>query len=233
MRAWREPGGKTVSWATLPLRVPRAGPVRKLTFLSNIDGSVQYYALLPARPEPVPANGKARKPGIVFTLHGAGVEAIGQAESTPPSRVCTSSHRRIAALMALTGKTGAGSMRSRCSMWRSGLSRLHPRRTYLTGHSMGGHGTWHLGVTFPTGLPRSLPGAGWISMWSYAGARVRSSRPPRSTSTRSMRATAPSDTWPCAQSRPVGVYVLHGDADDNVPVESSPRQMRQILGVPP
>ena len=24
-----------------------------------------------------------------------------------------------------------------------------PQRTYLTGHSMGGHGAWHLGVTYP------------------------------------------------------------------------------------
>ena len=32
-----------------------------------------------------------------------------------------------------------------------------PRRTYLTGHSMGGHGTWHLGVTFPDRVCRDRP----------------------------------------------------------------------------
>src|SRR5206468_4126470 len=35
-------------------------------------------------------------------------------------------------------------------------------RTYLTGHSMGGHGTWHLGATFPDRWAASAPSAGWI-----------------------------------------------------------------------
>ena len=46
-----------------------------------------------------------------------------------------------------------------------------PQRTYLTGHSMGGHGTWHLGVTSPDRFAAIAPSAGWISMWSYAGAK--------------------------------------------------------------
>ncbi len=62
----------------------RPGQARKRTFRSTIDGSVQYYGLVPARPEP----GKnrrptktPRRPGLVLTLHGAAVEAIGQAEA--------------------------------------------------------------------------------------------------------------------------------------------------------
>ena len=41
--------------------------------------------------------------------------------------------------------------------------RTDRRRTYLTGHSMGGHGTWIVGVTFPDRFAAIAPSAGWIS----------------------------------------------------------------------
>jgi hypothetical protein len=44
------------------------------------------------------------------------------------------------------------------------------------------------------------------------------------------RARAPSDTLALARNlAPLGVYILHGDADDNVPVTEA-RRMRQFLG---
>ena len=44
------------------------------------------------------------------------------------------------------------------------------------------------------------------------------------------RATAPSDTLALVRNTSrLGVYVLHGDADDNVPVGQA-RQMRKVLG---
>ena len=58
-------------------------------------------------------------------------------------------------------------------------SRPTRRRIFLTGHSMGGHGTWHLGVTFPDRFAAIAPSAGWVSMMSYAGAdRPRRPRTP-------------------------------------------------------
>ena len=48
------------------------------TFQSGIDRSVQYYGVVPMAP--VGAADEARKkPALVLTLHGASVEAIGQA----------------------------------------------------------------------------------------------------------------------------------------------------------
>jgi len=44
------------------------------TFKSSIDDSVQYFAVTPALPDP-----KIAPPGLILTLHGAGVEAAGQA----------------------------------------------------------------------------------------------------------------------------------------------------------
>ena len=44
-----------------------------------------------------------------------------------------------------------------------------PRHTYLTGQSMGGHGAWHLGVTYPDLFAAIGPNGGWPSFWSYGG----------------------------------------------------------------
>ena len=58
--------------ATVSLRVRGAHESRKRTFVSDIDGSVQYYAVQPAQPvTDAPL-------GLVLTLHGAGVEGIGR-----------------------------------------------------------------------------------------------------------------------------------------------------------
>ena len=103
-----------------------------------------------------------------------------------------------------------------------------PQQTYLTGHSMGGHGTWHLGVTFPDRFAAIAPSAGWISMWSYAGARRTTPASPINELMN--RALGPSDTLALSRNLArLGVYILHGDADDNVPVGQA-RRMRQALG---
>jgi dienelactone hydrolase len=102
-----------------------------------------------------------------------------------------------------------------------------PSRTYLTGHSMGGHGTWHVGVTFPDRFAAIGPSAGWISMWSYAGAvKPNQTSPLQELLSRAM---APSDTLALAHNYAQhGVYVLHGSADDNVPANQA-RQMKEVL----
>jgi hypothetical protein len=56
----------------LTLQAVAPGATHRRTFQSDIDGSVQYYSLVPALPV-------ESKPGLVLTLHGAGVEASGQA----------------------------------------------------------------------------------------------------------------------------------------------------------
>src|SRR5205823_11470235 len=102
-----------------------------------------------------------------------------------------------------------------------------PRRVYLTGHSMGGHGTWHLGVTYPDRFAAIGPSAGWVSFWSYAGARR--AEKPSPVQDMLQCCTAPSDTLALAANLATeGVYVLHGDKDDNVPVEQA-RLMKKHL----
>jgi hypothetical protein len=206
---------------TFAIRAPEQG--HKRTFVSAIDGSVQYYAVTPARPGP-----RDPQPGLVLSLHGAAVEATGQAVCYRPkswAHVVAPTNRRpygfdwedwgrLDALEALE--------HARAEL------KPDPLRTWLTGHSMGGHGTWHLGVTFPDHFAAIAPSAGWVSFWSYAGAH----RPdkPNAVERMLLRAASPSDTPAllrnCAAQ---GVYVLHGDGDDNVPVNQA-RFMRRQLG---
>jgi pimeloyl-ACP methyl ester carboxylesterase len=207
---------------TLNSRLPEE--TRKCTFVSAIDGSVQYYALVPAKKD---AGAKA-KPALVLTLHGAAVEAIGQAACYAPRPgiyvVAPTNRRPFGFDWEDWGRLDALEV---LDLVQKRLD-TDPRRTYLTGHSMGGHGTWHVGVTYPDRFAAIGPSAGWVSFWSYAGAQ----RPPDPDPMQEMllRAASPSDTLALARNyAQYGVYVLHGEKDDNVPVEQA-RTMRQHLG---
>src|SRR5262249_58825664 len=64
---------KALNSLNLSLQVVKPGETHRRTFLSRIDGSVQYYSLVPAIPD------AKTTPGLTLTLHGAAVEASGQA----------------------------------------------------------------------------------------------------------------------------------------------------------
>jgi hypothetical protein len=218
--------GPPLDAAKVVLRVRSAAQARKVTFRSGIDGSVQYYGLVAAAKE----DGHGARPGLILTLHGAAVEGIGQAQVYGPrpwAHVVAPTNRRpygfdwedwgrLDALEVLELATRE--------------LRPDPKRSWLTGHSMGGHGAWHLGVTFPDRWAAVAPSAGWVSMLSYAGARPVDAATPVANLVK--RATAPSDTLALAPNLArsgMGVYVLHGSVDDNVPVAQA-RTMRERLG---
>src|SRR5262249_29662048 len=66
-------GGRTLHSARVDLAVRGPGDHHKRTFTSDIDGSVQYYSVRPARPGAADRS----RPGLVLSLHGASVEATG------------------------------------------------------------------------------------------------------------------------------------------------------------
>ncbi len=204
------------------LDVKNLHDLHKRTYVSEVDGSVQYYAVRP----PLEAN-LLTADALILTVHGAGVEATGQAAAygaKPWAWIVAATNRRpygfdwedwgrIDAMEALA----------------DAKRRYEPRedRIYLTGHSMGGHGAWFLGATYPDQWGAIGPCAGWINFWSYGGA-VRY-EDPDPIEAMLLRVSNPSDTTKLLRNYlQHGVYVLHGASDETVPV-AQPRQMRAYL----
>jgi len=209
--------------ARINLRVRRPDQTYMRTFLSEIDGSVQYYAVNPA-----PSSGKPEtRPALFLSLHGAGVEARGQADAYYHKKwghiVCPTNRRPYGFDWEDWGRWDAMEVLALAKA----RYRPDPGRIYLTGHSMGGHGTWQLGVLFPDQFAAIGPSAGWISFRSY----TRAGRSPSTNALQQMllRAAAASDTLLMATNYlQEGVYILHGSADDNVPVTEA-RKIREVL----
>lgn len=211
--------------AEISLRVRRSAEPHKRTFLSAIDGSVQYYAVTPALPGRTPG----RAPALFLSLHGASVEAMGQAGAY--------SGKSWGHIVAPTNRRPYGfdwedwGRMDALEVMDLAQQRLHtdPTRSYLTGHSMGGHGTWSLGALFPDRFAAIGPSAGWISFSSYAGGPRPTPQAP--VEELLLRASATSDTLALARNyAQEGIYILHGDADDNVPVTQARTMVRELNG---
>ncbi len=228
------------------------------TFLSRIDHSVQYYAVVPAAPRatasPAPAASTSTPsspsspapaapsdddaaPALILSLHGASVEASGQAAAY--------TQKDWAWVVAPTNRRPFGfdwedwGRRDAIEVLDLALAgdpfRAEPvlgvefdrRRVYLTGHSMGGHGAWQIGARYAGRFAAIAPSAGWSDFWSYTGGEADPPADPIGALLH--RASNGSRTllWSRNYAQ-LGVYVLHGDADDNVPVREA-RRMREEL----
>lgn len=194
------------------------------TFISTIDGSVQYYAVAPQ------ANENKNNPSLFLSVHGAEVEAISQARAYKP--------KTEGPIVAPTNR------RPRGFNWED-WGRLdalevfeiakktyqpNPQNIYLTGHSMGGHGTWYLGATYPGKWAAIAPSAGYPTLAAYGS---HDGLVPNDTSTAVKkiltRASTPSNVLGMVNNyKANGVYIFHGDADETVSVNYA-RQMKKVL----
>jgi predicted esterase len=194
------------------------------TFISGIDGSVQYYAVAPQ------ANDNKTNPSLFLSVHGAEVEAISQARAYKP--------KPEGPIVAPTNR------RPRGFNWED-WGRLdalevfeiakktyqpNPQHIYLTGHSMGGHGTWYLGATYPGKWAAIAPSAGYPTLAAYGS---HDGLVPNDTSTPVKkiltRASTPSNVLGMVNNyKANGVYIFHGDADETVSVNYA-RQMKKVL----
>ncbi len=216
---------KVVDKASLEIEATEPAEQFSETFISQIDGSLQYYAVTPQ------TNAAPDGNALFLSVHGAGVEAIGQARAYKPKDWGT--------LVAATNR------RPRGFNWEDwgrldalevlGIAkekfRPNPKHIYLTGHSMGGHGTWFLGATYPDKWAAIAPCAGYPTLKGYGSADgliPDSSENPVERIL--LRSSNQSDVIKLASNyKPLGVYVFHGDADRTVSVNYA-RQMRAILG---
>ncbi|MCB9208925.1 MAG: prolyl oligopeptidase family serine peptidase [Ignavibacteriales bacterium] len=210
-------GNKVLDEKEIDLKCVNKLDAYRQTFISDIDGSVQYYAVKPSTSD-------ADNQALFLSVHGARVEAFNQAGSY--------SNKEWGNIVAPTNRRPYG------FNWED-IGRIDAlevlniakkkfnadeNRIYLTGHSMGGHGTWYLGVNYPDQFAAIGPSAGWISLWSY---RYRE-REEKFSDVQKMftRAAKQSDTYTLAPNySQLGIYIVHGDADSVV----SPSQARSMI----
>ncbi|WP_241684899.1 carboxylesterase family protein [Cyclobacterium xiamenense] len=217
-------GNKVVDNQTLSLDAREGTTHYKQTFVSEIDGSIQYYGVAPQM------DGGSPGSALFLSVHGAGVEAIGQARAYQQKDWGT--------LVAPTNR------RPRGFNWEDwgridamevldlAMEKFQPdpSRIYLTGHSMGGYGTWYLGATFAGKWAAIAPCAGYPTLMGYGSADGKIPENPDSELEKTLlRASNPSNVLELAKNyAAVGVYIHHGDNDRVVSVNYA-RQMRGIL----
>ncbi|MBL8040139.1 MAG: prolyl oligopeptidase family serine peptidase, partial [Chthonomonas sp.] len=217
----------------LPVTTRKTGEPYKQTFVSDIDGGVQYYAVNPCK-DPTKAT------ALIMSLHGASVEALGQAQAYGQKDwadiVCPTNRRPFGFDWEDVGRKDFAQVLAiarhqfhceQTKLWHPGQKTL-----LLTGHSMGGHGTWNIAAQYPNTFDAIAPCAGWESFFSYAGGV----KWPETDTVGSIlnRASSPSDTLLLKDNfYNVPIYMVHGDADDNVPVTEARRMQKELTGISP
>ncbi len=193
------------------------------TFLSKIDGSVQYYSVAPST---TPDVGQA----LVLSVHGAGVEATNQTRAYRQKDwthvVAPTNRRPYGFNWEEWGRTDAMEVLEDAKM----VYQTDESMTYLTGHSMGGHGTWQLGVTYPDRFAAIAPCAGYPDIIGYRRGEVSERLEENPDFRMIMRGASGGRTMELKRNfLQSGIYILHGDEDRVVSVEQA-RFMREELG---
>lgn len=191
---------------TVKLTVKDGEQTFRQTFRDRADASVQYYGVRPPRD----FDPSKKDYALMLSLHGAGVEGIGQAGSYGAKtwlwHIAPTNRRPFGFDWEEWGHlNGLHALDDAAARFDH-----DPTRVYLGGHSMGGHGTWQFAVHHHGRFAVMGPSAGWDSFYTYGGA----SKPTGPFA----RARAHSDTSHFIDNlRDRSVYVIHGTADDNVP----------------
>lgn len=219
--------GDVLNRVTMNLKVVDATANQKRTFVSDIDGSVQYYGLRPA----VPLGDDDPGPALVLSCHGAAVQASRQTASYSTKswahHVAPTNRRPFGFDWEDFGRVDAMEV---LNVAKQTLPH-DPSRVFLTGHSMGGHGAWHLAVTYPDQFAATGPSAGWLSRASYGRSRGRDEEDNTETTIESImtRGNLAGDTMALKDNlKQMGVYILHGAIDDNVPASQAKRMAEAL-----
>jgi len=245
--------GKVLDQENFTLDIKSKYDHHKQTFLSDIDGSVQYYSIAPS------SNKNIDNPALFFSVHGASVEAVNQARAYKKKDwghlVAPTNRRPFGFAWEDWGRLDALEVFDHAQ----NSLKTDPQHTYLTGHSMGGHGTWYLGATYPDRWAAIAPCAGYPDLLGYRGSFSRRlktmsdeelkrfgmtrERVKKMLSSNTLtnqedilidsvlrRAGNPSRTLKLKRNYlHFGVYILHGEVDTVVPTFIA-REMRADLG---
>ena len=213
----------------VPIRVRRKDMPYRVTFLSGMDGSAQHFSVrLPMGFDPT------RTYALILTLHGASVPSDGQVGAYASKDwafvVAPTNRRRFGFDWEDWGRRDALEVLEQMQR----RYRIDPDRIYLTGHSMGGHGTWHVGLHHADRFAAIAPSAGWNSFPLYVPMYLRKDymyAPPalRSIWEKVIREDRTEVFMENALNVPV--FVLHGSDDDDVPVTHARRAVEMLTGL--
>lgn len=217
--------GKVIDQTEITLRQVLPSVHHERTFVSRIDGSVQYYSVAPAKRESVDET-KA----MVLTVHGAGVEARNQARAYKSKDwtdiVAATNRRPYGFNWEEWGRIDALEVLEEAKR----VFKPEESKIYLTGHSMGGHGSWFLGTTYPDKFAAVAPCAGYPDIAGYGRGRGDNMHDQSKTYDAFKRGGNGGRVIKLAKNLlQSGVYVFHGSAD-SVVSPSQARQMRELLG---
>lgn len=217
--------GKVIDVAEVELRQVPASVHHERTFVSNIDGSVQYYSVAPAiRKNPTD------KKAMVLTVHGAGVEARNQARAYKSKDwvdiIAATNRRPYGFNWEEWGRIDALEVLEEAKK----VFQPEESQIYLTGHSMGGHGSWFLGSTYPDKFAAVAPCSGYPDIATYSRGIGDAMHIDNAKYDGFRRGANGGRVDSIAHNlKQSGVYVLHGDADNVVSPEQA-RHMRELLG---
>lgn len=240
--------GVSITREVLQLNVKSKHKHHKKTFVSDIDGSVQYFSVVPA------SNEKIESPALFLSVHGASVEAVNQANAYKQKDwghiVAPTNRRPFGFAWEDWGRLDALEVLAEAK----NIYKPDPKKVYLTGHSMGGHGTWYLGATYPDYFAAIAPCAGYPDLLLYRDSfikkrlqlpqkqltdlgmtpkvveRMKMKYIPSQVENMIKRGGTPSRTIKLIRNYlHLGVYILHGEKDNVVPTFIA-QEMRERLG---
>ena len=214
---------RVLDTTTISIPVTESTAHHERTFVSNIDGSVQYYSVAPS------LNTEEHQ-ALVLSVHGASVEATNQARAYKQKEwthiIAPTNRRPFGFNWEEWGRIDAIEVLEEAKS----IYNPNPEHIYLTGHSMGGHGTWYLGATYPDLWGAIAPAAGYPDIIRYRRSGPDSLLTLNPHFNMIERGASGGRTLKLLNNYlQSGVYVLHGSADGVVPVAQA-RMMREKLG---
>jgi predicted peptidase len=209
----------------LPALIPLACLARPVAAQRTETGFLNRTVMQGALPYPyqvyVPADYASTRPWpVILFLHGAGERgADGLLQTTvglaPAVRRDPARFPAIIVIPQLPADSqwvGAPAEAAMLALRRTMAEfRVDPDRVYLTGLSMGGHGTWYLAYRYPDLFAAMAPICGWV---------------PELPERKGSVPVVPADSGPpvpalARQLRRVPIWIFHGEMDQVVPVARS------------
>lgn len=239
---------QTADAKTIEVQIKSKHKHHKRTLISHVDGSVQYYSVAPS------SNKELENGALFLSVHGASVEAVNQANAYKSkdwgNLIAPTNRRPFGFAWEDWGRLDALEVLANAKS----IYQPDSKKIYLTGHSMGGHGTWYLGATYPDYFAAIAPCAGYPDLLLYRDGffnrmktmskeqlsrfgvtpkmleRLKSKPEPTAVENMIYRAGAPSRTLELIRNYlHHGIYLLHGEKDNVVPTYIA-RDMRERLG---